>query len=447
MIDSNQLLKKTGTLLTWLIILFPVFIAFFYFDHGTVNIPYYDEWGFVPFVTQWYEGKANWWIIFQPDRHYVVALQKAVILLSAKFFHWNIRIETGGGLIMLSGIASVFMMHARRIGIFSSTFLSITFLLPVLLSLFSLRQSENLLGPWGLSISAAVCFVMLACYFLTLSNQLPYFLGASICALLASFSFTNGLLIWPLGFAILLIQKRTRYAMFWMVMSILFLIIFFKFLYLFIPYTENRPPVPLTLNLLSQRFFSLLGGALSIDKYIITAGASGVANKAGILIAEIMGGCLFVLSLFLLWIIRKNIREYIIPISGILLSVSSCIMIAYLRANNGADQALASRYSIQSILFIVSIFVIIFQLSLQQRRFSLLKYGLLTIITVSMSYSIFVEMKVMPYRRAYQQSWANKVHDYSKGSDLTNPHYTAAQIYDYAAQLDKMKMTVFKEKN
>lgn len=397
---NNQLLKKTGSLLTWFIILFPFFIASYYVIHGTVNIPYYDEWRFVSFVTEWYSGKAHWWIIFQPDIHYVVPLQKGIALLSAQFFHWNVRIETMSELFMLSGIALVFMLHARRIGIFASNFLMISFLFPVLLSIFSLRQSENLLGPWGVSISGAVCFVMLSAYFLTLSRQFICFFIAIIFAIFASFSFTNGLFIWPLGLAILLMQKQSRQALFWLFFGVLFLIVFFKFLYLYIPYTSHKPPVSLTLSLLSQRFFGLLGGSLSVDKSVISAGAIKILNETGVLIAKIMGVCLFLLSLFLLWTIRKNIREYVIPIAGILFSVSSCLMITYLRANNGAEQALASRYSIHAILFLVSIFTIVFQVNLQQKRFFLLKYVMIAVITISMSYSLFIPKRRRCFMRA-----------------------------------------------
>lgn len=78
-------------------------------------------------------------------------------------------------------------------------------------------------------------------------------------------------------------------------------------------------------------------------------------------------------------------------------------------------------------------------------RLVYLETGLLVVVVLSSLYSTLTETMMLPHRQGYLQRWANNVHDYEKGSNLTNPHFTADKIYEYAASLDRMKMTVFRE--
>ena len=52
---------------------------------------------------------------------------------------------------------------------------------------------------------------------------------------------------------------------------------------------------------------------------------------------------------------------------------------------------------------------------------------------------------MLPHRHAYLKNWANNVRDYAKGSDLKNPHFAPEKIYEYAATLERMQMTVFRD--
>lgn len=338
------ILKMVKLPLAWLLITLPIAIATNYAYRISVDIPYFDEWTLVPLIEKWYEGHGSWYDLFQPyvahEVSYVIPLAKGAALLSAKLFHWDVRFEIAVGFAMLLATSIIFAMYARRIGALSSAASSVTILLPISLLLLSLRQFENLTGPWGIAFFGVIFFVMATAYLLSQSNGLPWLIAAMVCAVLASLTFTNGLLAWPLGLAALIVQSRRLHAAMWVLAGAIFLSLFFSFMYVFVTYDHSK----VTIGLVFLRFFSVLGGSLSMDKSIITAGASGTAAQPDFDMAAIVGLSLFLISCFLLWVLRRNARLYIVPVIGVIFSLSSCMMLAYGRADFGLGQVFSSRY-------------------------------------------------------------------------------------------------------
>jgi hypothetical protein len=87
------------------------------------------------------------------------------------------------------------------------------FFVPVPWLLFTLRQNENYL--WGPQVTVALCAFFAVASFTLLKDcdaSRPRLAGAVACAIGASLTFSNGLLVWPIGCLQLIVQrKRGRY--------------------------------------------------------------------------------------------------------------------------------------------------------------------------------------------------------------------------------------------
>jgi hypothetical protein len=91
----------------------------------------------------------------------------------------------------------------------SSVQVSLWYLLPVASMVFSLTQWENMLWGWQIAIYSMVCGSVWSFYLLSRPGMGN--LGMAIlCAIVASFSFANGLMIWPAGLAYLILAQANR---------------------------------------------------------------------------------------------------------------------------------------------------------------------------------------------------------------------------------------------
>ena len=102
------------------------------------------------------------------------------------------------GNLSLAGLLAVFGAVLRRAG------KSLLYLVPVSLLLFNLSHWENMF--WGMAALqnfSVVLWVMLTIYWLSYTNRWGLAMGSAVLATLTS---GNGLLVWPVGFVLLLLQ-------------------------------------------------------------------------------------------------------------------------------------------------------------------------------------------------------------------------------------------------
>lgn len=442
----SRVVNSVIKLLSWLLIMIPVAIAGYYSYCVSVDIPYFDEWTLVPFVEKWWAGNGHWQDFFQPyPAHgvsYIIPFGKAIALLGVKFTHWDVRFEIAVGFCMLLATSFVFIKYARRVGCLTSNLSSISLLLPIMLLLFSLRQYESLIGPWGGTFFSVAFFVMVTAYLISQSTSKLWLIMAMICGVMASLTFPNGMIIWPLGLAALIVQSRWRESVYWFLIGGCFLGLLFGCCYEYLPYDRSN----VTWLLILLRFLCVLGGIFSMDKSIVTGGSAGTTGQQDIVIAVIVGFGIFLLSIFLLWIIRKELKSFLMPVIGALYSLGSCMMIAYGRADFGLEQTFASRYTTEPLLLVASLLIIIAQLKIKGLKFLRVESCVISLIVISSLYSTFTESIMMPHRHNYIQGWANKVLDYHHDkANLQNPHFTQDQMYSYVSILERMKMSVFRE--
>ena len=184
-------------------ILLPGAIVLYYVRTFGVNVPVHDEWHFMSTLDKFYAG--NEWPQALVDHYgeHRVPVAKAIILALAPFTKYNVKTEMYlSALLMILGAWLCWRLLQR-------THAPPWLIIPIGWLFVSTSQFENLLVGWQIQIPLMNVFVLLTILLLSQEPlQLKHEALAAVTALLATFSFANGLLIWPV--LILFVAVRTR---------------------------------------------------------------------------------------------------------------------------------------------------------------------------------------------------------------------------------------------
>lgn len=423
----------------------PALLSAYYIFSYSIDIPYYDEWAMVPMVDRWLSGHGAWSDLFIRQGGHVIALQRAITILSAELFGWDIRIEILVGFFFLVATALLLIRQAVRTGLFTAPAIAFPAILAVMSVLFGLRQWENLLAPWSINPFGSTFFALTSFYFLSKDVTASFFLilVATASALLASLTFTNGLLVWPIGILIIIATRKAKPLLLitWLAATALCVTI-----YAVGSATGSAHLVRIG-AISAFRGLAVLGAQFSADKSIITGGATSVPSTfidGGQAIA--LGLALIAAVAWALWRARHSMSPHAFSISVILFGLGSCAFIAAGRADLGILQSTASRYTSTSGLVVIGLLLLIAELTTKDRtnQFNI-GSALVAAVLVSASYGIFAELALGPARRQAMTAWANHIRQYQSAidADLKNPHYTPEQIRKFSTILQQHKLSVF----
>lgn len=421
----------------------PALLSAYYIFSYSIDIPYYDEWAMVPMIDRWLAGHGAWSDLFIRQGGHVIALQRTITILSAELFGWNIRIEILVGFLFLVATALLLIRQAARTGLFTAPAIAFPAILAVMSVLFGLRQWENLLAPWSINPFGSTFFALTSFYFLSKDMTPSSFLIATASALFASLTFTNGLLVWPIGILIIITTRKAKPLLLitWLAVTALCVTI-----YAVGSGTGSAHLVRIG-AISAFRGLAVLGAQFSADKSIITGGATSVPSTfidGGQAIA--LGLALIAAVAWALWRARHSTSPHAFSISIILFGLGSCAFIAAGRADLGILQSTASRYTSTSGLVVIGLLLLIAELTTKDRtnQFNI-GSALVAAVLVSASYGIFAELALGPARRQAMTAWANHIRQYQSATDadLKNPHYTPEQIRKFSIILQQHKLSVF----
>jgi hypothetical protein len=176
--------------------------------HYAVNAPYEDDWTVVPLVHAALHGQLSFnelWMLHDENRTLVPNL---VFVISGVLTHDDIRV-----LNFLSALTFVgtFVLYLGLFRFHLGRRLPILAVLVAGLLWFSLEGWNN--SIWGFQLAWYLVLFFLICMIGLLVTDRPRRLAfplALIAAVLASFSFVNGLMLWPAGFLCLLGATPTQ---------------------------------------------------------------------------------------------------------------------------------------------------------------------------------------------------------------------------------------------
>lgn len=203
-------------------ILAPGIFAVYFVKKFGVNIPVHDEWHFMSTVDAFYSGGHWQTALLDHYGEHRIPIPKAIILGLAPFTKYNVKDEM---------YLSVFLMMAGAYllwRLLKKTNAPLWLILPIGWLFLSTAQNQNLLVGWQFQIPLMNFFVLLT--ILLLSHE-PLRVrdqaAATVTAFGATFSFANGLLIWPVIVLFVAYRKRSfRKALPWLVLMIVAVILY-----------------------------------------------------------------------------------------------------------------------------------------------------------------------------------------------------------------------------
>ena len=325
--------------------------------------PIWDQWELVPLLEKTYHGELTFHDLWAQHNEHRLLFPQLIMLLLARLTSWNIHYELAVNIILALGIFAVFVhqikMTGRKLGI-----AGLPWAIPAIsLIVFSVSQYQNWL--WGWQIQMFLNVLAVTGGIVLLAND-PFrwwkFAAAALLGIVATYSFANGALIWPVGLLLLLLVptgagKRRAAAAGWMGIGALTMGSYFYHY----QKPENHPPLSLIFKMPVEY-------AVYVFKYLGTICAQGLGSSAGDVSGE--GDFAFVFGLagtvaagWAGWmLLRKKIAApgTLLPYFGLILySVGSALITGVGRLGFGTNQALASRYCTMVVPLWVSLVVLL----------------------------------------------------------------------------------------
>ena len=203
---------KLPSLVILILALIPLLILIINVAEYHVDVPFWDQWNFVPLLGKSYEEGVTLSDLWGQHNEHRLLFPRLIMLGLAHASRYNIVWELVV-IILLAAAILVLLWHHFSRTIKAMGYSGFPWVVPVFsLLVFTLGQAENWLWGWQIQIflnvlAAVAGFVLLG----SGAFRWGKFLGALGFGILATYSFANGLIFWPLGFlAIILISSGGR---------------------------------------------------------------------------------------------------------------------------------------------------------------------------------------------------------------------------------------------
>lgn len=182
----------------------------------SVEVPCQDQWELVPLLEKMFQGGLTFHDLWAQHNEHRILFPQIIMLGLARLTGWNIRCEMAVNVLLAAGIFAVLVRQvnktARKLGM-----AGLPWAMPALsLIVFSIAQYQNWL--WGWQIQMLLNLLAVLGGIVVLAGE-PFgwrrFAVAALLGVVASGSFANGVLFWPIGLLILLVVTtggRQRFA-------------------------------------------------------------------------------------------------------------------------------------------------------------------------------------------------------------------------------------------
>ncbi len=343
----------------------------------TVDVPFADQWALIPLLQHSYKHSLTFQDFWQQHNEHRLLFPRLAMLGLARLSGWNTRVEMLASVALAGALFAVLVAQVRQTGRLLG--MRWQWLVPAIsLAVFSLNQAESWWGGWNLQIFLSVLAVVACMALLTQASARIGTLGLAVaCAVVASYSYGPGLLVWGAGAALLILRARPwsaaigwRLAL-WCAAGVLTLAAFFYGYHwsaqtaplASIVRAPGRYLVYTTMYLgaaPTRGAVEYLFGAITGDTYAIcNLGDSDLCAMVGTAaLAAGAGGVL--LFAFGTWaLLRRVALQTLLPYIGLgLYALASGLMTGLSRAAYGNNQALAQRYATNASLFWIALMIL-----------------------------------------------------------------------------------------
>ncbi len=319
-------------------VLFYVWTALAY----TVNMPYWDDYDSVlnwinQFITNHNNLKFIFYMLLRQHNEHRILFDRIIVLSDYYLFHSINFIY-----LNFIGYAGLLALFFIIILIGKNKGLSIYELIPLPFLLLSLAQYElisfamaSLQQYWEFLFSLSAIIAVTAPDKPSTNN----FLACFLLAVAASFTSAGGLIVFPVVLIFLIYTKNTRHSIIWLASSSLVFILYFVIL-------KYHP----TGILISSHIYALEHPLLYLA-YIFSFIGS-MAGSTGLIF-----GILFFLISIIMMLKYHNKNLDILFITLFILSTSAAAGLS--RMGLGIGQALSSRYTIYSSVYLALLYILI----------------------------------------------------------------------------------------
>ncbi len=333
----------------------PLLCLIYYVSEYMVDVPFWDQWGYIPLLEKAYEGTVTFNDLWRQQLEQRPFFPRLIVIQLARLSKWKISYELTTN-ILLSIATFLIITYQIRI---TNKFIKDRkpcWLIPIIsLIIFSLAQSEGWLWGWAmlffLSVFAVTSGIVVLANF---GSKWTGFCSAALLGILGTYSFGNGLLCWPIGLFILYFinyqdkKNKTLKLILWTATSIL---IIGSYLYTY----QTKPQQPSVLFCLSHPFQYLV--------YVLSYLGSPLFsyNLIGAMLLGLFGLIIFVFMIHNL-IKYQNIKLQVLTpyIAMGFSSIGAALLTGIGRVRFGPQQALSSRYITVSSLFWVSNIILLY---------------------------------------------------------------------------------------
>jgi hypothetical protein len=253
----------------------PVALTFVYVRLYGVNVPFWDEWELVPLYERFYTHQLGFADLFAQHNEHRIFFPRLIMLALGNVYDGNpVAWMYASAVLLVATGAALYAQQRRLYG--EAAALSFV---PVAWLLFTLRQAQNLV--WGFQVTLVLCTACFvgAAVLLRTGGMRRLWLAAGLC-FISTFSAASGLLAWVALFALLVCRRlltRLPWSMLatWAALALATFVVYFHG---YVAPVHARPPVsPLADPLRTLYIFlGTMGGGLSAD--VRGAAAAGGAT-------------------------------------------------------------------------------------------------------------------------------------------------------------------------
>ncbi len=418
------------------LIVIPIIIQFIFINHFAVNVPFWDQWQFIPTIQKFQEG-GNWiQFIWRPDDVHRQFFPKLIFLLLSGFTNWNTIIEMYFSFLLSCMNLIIIWLIYRK-----TTHGNIWGFVPLAWLFTSLGQWENMLWGWQISIYLMVFCSLLTFYLLSIQDKLA-FIGAIVSGVIASYSFNTGLYVWPIGLMFLLLKKSS-----WKSIAIWLLASTATITFYFTHFDTSRVRSPYEILLTQPELFGHF--------FVVNIGAP--LGGLSLWLSTFLGTALLILgSYFVIQKLRNFIdtrtlpSKEILPISLFAYSMLASLFITLGRVGFGQIKwAASSRYTTITVIGVTSVYIFLLQ-NLEAHNFGKRQKHLLISFLGSMLIGLlYVNIRGFQlgqhrYTVLKKGQFIAQTMDYQPNAELEKIYFSAEQLRNqWAPYAQKTGITSF----
>ncbi|HEY5743590.1 MAG TPA: hypothetical protein VIS99_13730 [Terrimicrobiaceae bacterium] len=382
---SKSVLKRVARIALFFVLgSLPAFFLFSDIRRTAVNVPFMDDWQFIPLLEKTSQGQLTFNDLWAPHDEHRLLVPRIVIIAAMFAFNGDYRMQCCISFLAVEVISLCFLwllirLNGECFGVWATWFLAN-------IALFSPIQFHNWLWPMQFAYFFPYTFlaICISALFLRIAPGWKFGLAAA-SALAGNYSFVHGNLIWLVALPVILfapgiLEKETRrtFAVCWIALGLLAAGLYFWGLNhngAAPAYAYGHEGVPPTFSTLEQ--LRTHTGSTLIQMGLFVAGMFGNAIGRGypvfdnlILVhrAGVMVMLLAAVVLFLAWR-RDVLRGSALPWACLLIfCFLTAAFVCVGRVWRGDYQPLTMRYTTFGTFVIVSLVLLLGSIMLDGRR-------------------------------------------------------------------------------